>query len=147
MGPKCRIRPLGCRISREPFELELPNFIGTSMPTCTTYAPDMTSLSTSGRKLPPKNCRNCCLRWLQVKFLKNSLSKDHQISHGCWGPLVPQICQVKKTSLITSSRLQNAIKYSQKVARKTGLAVFKSKIIRQVFNPDSPNVARTSMPT
>ena len=38
-------------ISRKPFELESPDFIGKSIPTLCTATPDMTSLSTSGRKL------------------------------------------------------------------------------------------------
>ena len=39
------------RISRKTFDLELPNFIWTSIPTLSTALPDMTSLSTSGLKL------------------------------------------------------------------------------------------------
>ena len=46
-----RIRRLRCGIYREPFEVESPNFTGTSVTTCPTYAPDMTSPATSGRKL------------------------------------------------------------------------------------------------
>ena len=52
------------------------------------------------------------------------------------------------TSLVTSCRLQNAIKYWTKVMRKTdpvGQRV--NYIFRPLFNPDPPHVARTSVPT
>ena len=45
------------RMSREPFDIESPNFTWTSVPTYSTATPDMTSLSTSGRKLLRTNCR------------------------------------------------------------------------------------------
>ena len=35
-------------------EIESPNFTGTSMPTCPTFTPDITSPTTSGRKLQRK---------------------------------------------------------------------------------------------
>ena len=38
-------------ISRKPFDTESHNFTGTSIPTLSTAIPDITSLSTSGRKL------------------------------------------------------------------------------------------------
>ena len=50
------------------------------------------------------------------------------------------------TLLVTSGRLQNVIKYCTKLMRKTGLAG-QSQIILLLFNPDSPNVARTFMQT
>ena len=43
----------GSHITRERFDLESPNFIGTSTVTLSISIPDMTSLSTSGRKLYP----------------------------------------------------------------------------------------------
>ena len=39
------------RISRKPFDLESPNFMGASTPTLSIAVPDMTSLFTPGRKL------------------------------------------------------------------------------------------------
>ena len=39
------------RISRKPFDLDTPHFIGTFILTLSTAIPDMTSLSTSGRNL------------------------------------------------------------------------------------------------
>ena len=42
----------GSRIFQEPFQLESPNFTGTSLPTCPSFSLDMWSLTTSGRKLP-----------------------------------------------------------------------------------------------
>ena len=55
------------------------------MPTssCPSFLPDMTSLTTSGRRLQRKTRRNCRLRRLQVKFIKKVLCEDHQISHCC----------------------------------------------------------------
>ena len=41
----------GSRISRERFDVESPYFTRTFMPVGSTIAPDITSLSTSGRKL------------------------------------------------------------------------------------------------
>ena len=84
----------GSRISRERFDIESPNFTGTSVPACSTLAPDMTSRTTSSRKLQQKYRRKCCLRWLQVEFLENGLSDDHQILHGCRRPLVPQTSRI-----------------------------------------------------
>ena len=54
IGRKCCLWRLHCRISREPFEIKSPNFTGTSILTCSTFAPDMTSLPTSGRMLQRK---------------------------------------------------------------------------------------------
>ena len=45
-------------ISQEPFDLESPNLIRTPTPTCSTAAQDMTSLTTSGRKLSRKTEEN-----------------------------------------------------------------------------------------
>ena len=45
-------------IHLEAFELESPSVTGTSIPTRPTFAPDMTSLITFGRKLPRKNAKN-----------------------------------------------------------------------------------------
>ena len=59
------------RISRKPFDLESPYFMGTSTLTLSTAIPDMTSLSTSGRKLKEKNSLFDCLRRLLEEFLKN----------------------------------------------------------------------------
>ena len=44
----------GIRISRERFDLESSNSTGTSIQTGQTFAPYMTSLTASGRKLKPK---------------------------------------------------------------------------------------------
>ena len=44
----CRIRRLRCRISREPFELESPNFTVKSTLTCPTLSSDMASLPAVG---------------------------------------------------------------------------------------------------
>ena len=92
-------------------ELESPNFTSISRPAWPTLEPDMMSLSTSGWKLQRKNCRKCRLRIspppegdiLQVEFLKNCLSEDHQISHGCLGPLVPETCRIWRHSLLPVS--------------------------------------------
>ena len=50
------------------------------------------------------------------------------------------------TSLVACGRLQNAVKYCTQVMCKTG-PVIKSQIFRPLFNPNQPNVARTSVPT
>jgi len=44
------------RISRKPFDLESPNFMGISTPTLSTATPDMTSLSISGRLQIAQTC-------------------------------------------------------------------------------------------
>ena len=93
-GRKCRLRRLRCYISREPFELESPNFTSTSIPTCPTVASDATSLTTSGRKLPRKKRRKCRIRRLQVEFLDKGLSDDHQISQVCLGQMAPQTSRI-----------------------------------------------------
>ena len=89
-GRKFGICRLCCCISREPFELKSPNFTCTSMPTCTRSAPDMTSLTASDRKLQRKRLS----KMPSLEFLENPLSEDHQISHGCRVPLVPQTCWI-----------------------------------------------------
>ena len=38
-----------------------------------TITPDMTPLTTSGRRISRKDCRKCRLRWLRVTFLQNGL--------------------------------------------------------------------------
>ena len=63
---KCWIRRLRCCISCEPLELESPNLTGSSRLSCSTFAPDMTSLTTSGRKLQWESRWKCRLRRLQV---------------------------------------------------------------------------------
>ena len=60
-------------------DLESQNFLQISIPTCSTATPDMTSLSTSGRKLSRSNYRKCHLRRLWVEFLQNGLREDHKI--------------------------------------------------------------------
>ena len=113
-GRKCRIRRLRCCISREPFELERPNFTGTSTPNCPTFAPVMTSLCTSGRKLqrkktstmPPQTASGGISR---EKFKRGSpnctrLSRTSGLIN------LPEM-----TSLVASDRLQNAIKLFTKV--------------------------------
>ena len=83
-GRKCCIRRLCCCISREPLELESPGFTCTSMPICPTFAPDMASLTASGRKLQQKKWK------MQPQTASGGISwerfmRDHQISHSCWG--------------------------------------------------------------
>ena len=72
------------------------------MPTCPTLAPNMTSRTTSGRKLQQKY-RPCRLRRLQGEFLENGLGDDHQISQDCRGPLAPQISSILCHSLLLVS--------------------------------------------
>ena len=45
------------RISRKPFDLESPNFMGTSTPILSTARPDMTSLFISGRQQIAQTCK------------------------------------------------------------------------------------------
>ena len=80
----------GSRISRELLDLESPNFTRASIPTYSTSTPDMTSLTTSGRKLSQTNCQKCGLRQLQVEVLVNGLSEDHEILNAYQGQAAPQ---------------------------------------------------------
>ena len=83
-GRKWRLRRFRCCLSRETFELKSPNFMWKSIPTCCTFPPrEMTSPTTSGRKLSGLNRRKCRLSRYQVEFLKKGLDEDHQISHCC----------------------------------------------------------------
>ena len=45
---------------------------------CLQPQQDMSSLSTSGRKLLSKH-------WIRVEFLENGLSEDHESLHACLG--------------------------------------------------------------
>ena len=51
-------------------------------------------IATSSQKLLRKKRWKCCLRRVLVKFLKDSLSKDHTISHTYWGQSAWQTCQI-----------------------------------------------------
>ena len=88
------------RISRKPFELELPNFMGPPILTLSADLPDMTSLSTSGRKLYWENSRIYRLRRLRVEFLENYSIQDHEILQPFRGQAVPQTCQKWRQQLI-----------------------------------------------
>ena len=60
-----------------------------------------------------------------MEFLDKDFSEDHHISHGCRGlgtETTGHINLPDMTSLVASSRLQNAVKYCTKVVRKTGPA-------------------------
>ena len=48
-----RNKEAGSPISRDPVELETPNFTRTSIPTGSTFTPDMASLTTAGRSDKP----------------------------------------------------------------------------------------------
>ena len=67
----------------------------------TTFAPDMTPLTTSGWKRQRKNRWKCRLRQVKVKFLEKVLCEDHQIAQGCQGKLAPQICQIWRRWLLS----------------------------------------------
>ena len=85
-GLKCRIRQLRCFISRGLFELESPNFACTSTPSSPTFAPDMTSWATSGRKLH-KNSRKCLsdgFRWNFSIKVYAKITKFHTVVGDNW---------------------------------------------------------------
>ena len=47
-----------------------------------------------------KNCQKCCLQWLWVEFLENSLSKDHKISHIYQRQSASQTCRRRHHQLL-----------------------------------------------
>ena len=110
----------GSHISRERFDLESPNFARTSISTCSASALDMMPLAGSEGDW-----------WLTIE---SSFVLLGGVGHS--GVLFLNW---------SSSWLQNAIKCCTKVRKTSGLA--KSHIIRPLFNPESPNFARTSRPT
>ena len=99
-----------------------------------TTTPDMTSLYTSGRKLPRKNRRKCLLMRPQVAFLERGLSEDHQISHGCRGQLAAQNSLSQPQSLFlwhigllnSSSSLNNKFNDTKFIVMKTDYRCFES---------------------
>ena len=106
------------QISGELFDLASPNFRRTSTPTCPTATPDITPLTTSGRKLPRKKTVEnaaCDGFWWNVSRTFKA-KEDHKILQTCRG--LTNLLEM--TSLAASGRLQNAIKYCINV-RKTGL--------------------------
>ena len=103
------------------FDIESPNFTGTFIPIFATVVPDMTSVSTSGRKLLGKTVENAASdgngwnfsRMVQARIVKYDTLIEDKRHHKSTN--LPEM-----TSLAPSSRLQNAIKCYRKV-RKTGL--------------------------
>ena len=125
---------LRSRISRESFQLESPDF------TRITYRPDTTSLHTSRLKLSRKICRQCCLLRLHVEYLEKGLNKDRQVSNLCWRRLAPKICPIWHHYLFLvncKTQLDSAQKWCVK----------RFRIIRPLFNRNSSNCTRLSMPT
>ena len=84
-----------------------------------------------------ENGPKCRILRLCVEFLKNGLIYDHQIRRTHRGGAASPTTLPDITSLAASGRLQNATTYS----------IMKSLIIRPLFNIESPNFTRTSMPT
>ena len=78
--------------------VELPHFTRTFTPVVSIITPDMTSLATSGRKLPREKRRKYRRRRLQLEFLGKGWSDD--------ATNMPDA-----TSLFASGRLQHATKY------------------------------------
>ena len=117
-GLKWCLQRLRCCISRGTFETESPNITGTSMLTCPIFATDMTSRTTSARKLQRKKT------WkmpLQVQFLETILCDDPPNFTRLSGITGPTNL-LDMTSLVASDQLQHSIKYWTNVMRKTGLA-------------------------
>ena len=108
----------------------------------------MTAVADIDDSIKRKRCRVCRIQRFQVEFLKNGLSLDHEFLHAY--PLSWTIGRtnllIRVTSIVISGRLQNAIKYCTKV-HKNGYGRPMSRITQPLFNPESLNFARTSMPT
>ena len=66
-------------ISREPFDLEWPNFTWTYRPTYSIATTDKTSLCGFGRKVQRKNCRKYPFRRRRAELLENGSSEDDQV--------------------------------------------------------------------
>ena len=92
-------------ISQELFDLESPNFTGTSTQVRPTTTPDMTSLTTSSRKLSWKNCLKYSLRYRLVEFLGERFKQNFIHLSGAIG--LTNLTDV--TSLAASGWLQNAM--------------------------------------
>ena len=84
---------------------------------------------------PPKALGRISPEW--------SEQESRNITHLPWTISLTNLPDM--TSIAASGRLQNAVKYCTKV-RKTGVAG-NSWIIRPLFNVESPNFTRSSMPT
>ena len=65
------------RISRKPFDLESPNFTGTSIPALSTTAPDMTSVSTSVRWQIAQTCKFWVI--FGSRFLDNASTDSEKV--------------------------------------------------------------------
>ena len=128
------------KVSCERFDLEPPNFVGTSIPTCFTVPSDMTSLTASGRKLSQKKPSK-----MPHPTASGGISQE-SFRHTYRGTISPTMTKLMSTtSLAASGQLQNATKYTQKCVKRVGPA--KSRINRPEFNTESPNLKRTSEPT
>ena len=93
----------------------------------------MTSLAASGGKLLWKKCH---LRRLWVVFLPNGFKQGSQnFKH--LSATISLTHLPHMTSLAVPGRLQNAIKYCKLSVKQVRLA--KSRIIRRLFNLESPN--------
>ena len=124
-GSICRRRLLSlsitkwaARTSQERFNLESPQSTWISIPTYSTATPDMTTLTTSGRKLSWK------LSKIWPLVVLGGICRE-QFKQG--SPIFTHLSGtigltnlLDTTSLAASSQLQNAIKYCSRV-RKTGV--------------------------
>ena len=112
-GQKGRIRHLRCCISREPFEF-------TSMPICPTFAQDMTSRTTSVRKLQRQKVENAAsygFRWNFSGKVYVRITKFHAVVGDNW----PNKSVGHDVAGCFRSA-ENAIKYRTIVMLKTGPA-------------------------
>ena len=74
----CRIQRLRCCISREPFELESPNFTGTSKPTCPICAPDIAAKKTV------ENTASGSFRWNFSRKVIARITKFYTVVGNIW---------------------------------------------------------------
>ena len=109
------------RISRKRFDLESPNFTQTSIPTLSTVVPDMTSFSTSGRKLQRKTVENTAFNGFGWNFSRTIQARIMKFKFTCLSRATGPTNLPEMTPPVASGRLQNVIEYCTKVG-ETGPA-------------------------